>query len=174
MTSPEVIFTICRRTTASPYYILKSLFLWKPWINKLVTLCSPDHFQFEFLLISHFFIQWPRTFSGRKFAFRNGGRIDFSQFSSLWMLLWVFIPTSFPRFSLDMAGNTPTLQCKAAVSSVRKLLRVHSRFENALYKCGKWQTVAKYIENKPDTLCIQLSTSGIKRIGFIRFTNNCH
>ena len=25
MTSPEVIFTICRRTTASPYYILKSL-----------------------------------------------------------------------------------------------------------------------------------------------------
>ena len=27
MTSPEVIFTICRRTTASPYYILKSLFI---------------------------------------------------------------------------------------------------------------------------------------------------
>ena len=25
MTSPEVIFTICRRTTASPYHILKSL-----------------------------------------------------------------------------------------------------------------------------------------------------
>ena len=25
MTSPEVIFTICRRTTASPYYIFKSL-----------------------------------------------------------------------------------------------------------------------------------------------------
>ena len=25
MTSPEGIFTICRRTTASPYYILKSL-----------------------------------------------------------------------------------------------------------------------------------------------------
>ena len=25
MTSPEVIFTICRRTTSSPYYILKSL-----------------------------------------------------------------------------------------------------------------------------------------------------
>ena len=25
MTSPEVIFTICRRTTASPYYILKSI-----------------------------------------------------------------------------------------------------------------------------------------------------
>ena len=29
MTLPEVIFTICRRTTASPYYILKSLF----WYN---------------------------------------------------------------------------------------------------------------------------------------------
>ena len=27
MTSPEVIFTICRRTTASPYHILKSLIL---------------------------------------------------------------------------------------------------------------------------------------------------
>ena len=33
-----------------------------------------------------------------------------------------------------------------------------------------WQ---KYIENIPDTLCIQLSTSDIKRIGFIRITNNC-
>ena len=29
MTSPEVIFTICRRTTASPYYILKSLLFGK-------------------------------------------------------------------------------------------------------------------------------------------------
>ena len=33
-------------------------------------------------------------------------------------------------FSLDVAGNTPTFQCKAAVSSMRKLLRVHSKFEN--------------------------------------------
>ena len=27
MASPEVTFTICRRTTASPYHILKSLFM---------------------------------------------------------------------------------------------------------------------------------------------------
>ena len=30
-------------------------FLWKPWINKLVTLCSHDHFQFEFRLISQIY-----------------------------------------------------------------------------------------------------------------------
>ena len=36
------------------------------------------------------------------------------------------MPQVFPRFSLDIAGNSPTLQCKAAASSVRKLLRVHS------------------------------------------------
>ena len=70
-------------------------------------------------------------------------------------------------FSLDVAENTPTFQCKAAVSSVRKLLRVHSKFENAV------NNMAKYIENIPDTLCIQLSTSDIKRVGFVRFTNNC-
>ena len=31
MTSPEVIFTICRRTTASPYNILKSLIIKLRW-----------------------------------------------------------------------------------------------------------------------------------------------
>ena len=43
MTSPEVIFTICRRTKASPYYILKSLiFGWNalrcplPWPCRVI------------------------------------------------------------------------------------------------------------------------------------------
>ena len=104
--------------------------MWKPLMNKLVTLSSHGHFQFEFHLISQFFYSIdPEHFEGN-FAFRKGGRIDFSHFSSLWMLLWVFIPTSCShRFSLDIAGNTPTLQCEAAVSSVRKLLRVHSKFQ---------------------------------------------
>ena len=93
-------------------------------------------------------------------------------------MLLSFIPTSclhriFPRFSLDVAEKTPTFQCKAAVSSVKKLLRVHSKFENTFNKCGKRQNMAKYIENIPDTPRIQLSASDIKRIGFIRFTNNC-
>jgi len=31
----------------------------------------------------------------------------------------------------------------------------------------------KMWQNIPDTLCFQLSTSGIKRIGFSRFTSTC-
>ena len=151
--------------------------LWKPWINKLVMLCSHNHFNSNFTHFANFYSTDPENFQG-KLAFRKSQRINFSQFSSLWMLLWVFILPScshriFARFSLDVAGNTPIFQCKAAVSSVRKLLWLHSKFENKFIKCGKWQNVAKYIENIPDTLCIQLSTSSIKRIGFIRFTNNC-
>ena len=52
---------------------------------------------------ANFFFNGAETFQG-KLAFRKSQIIDFSQFSSLWMLLWVFIPTScshriFPRFS---------------------------------------------------------------------------
>ena len=50
---------------------------------------------------------------------------------------FLYEQTVHTGFSLDVAGNTPTFQCKAAVSSVRKLLRVHSKFENAVNKCGK-------------------------------------
>ena len=49
MTSPEVIFTICRRTTASPYYILKSLILhterpawWLFWFTVVTALLSRE------------------------------------------------------------------------------------------------------------------------------------
>ena len=40
-------------------------FLWKPWINKSVTLCNQDHFQFEFHLISQIYHSIdPEHFSG--------------------------------------------------------------------------------------------------------------
>ena len=70
--------------------------------NKLVTLCSHEHFQFQFHLISQIFYSIDSEHFQKKLAFRNSRRTDFSQFSSLWMLLWVFIPTScshriFPR-----------------------------------------------------------------------------
>ena len=117
-------------------------FLWKPWINKLVTLCSHDHFQFEFHLISQIY----HSIEGR-LAYRKSRRTDFSQFSSLWMLLWVFTPTScshriFPGFSLVV----PTFQCKAAFSSVTKLLWVHWKFEMNLISVESnkmWQNISK-------------------------------
>ena len=96
----------------------RHVFSWKPWINKLrvVTLCSHDHFQFEFHLISQIFYSIdPEHFQG-KFAFRKSGRIDFSQFSSLWMLMWVFIPTSCPhRFTLGFpyTSRETHLHCSA-------------------------------------------------------------
>ena len=77
-------------------------FLWKPWVNKLVTLCSHEHFQFQFHLISQSFYPIDPEHFQKKLTFRNSRRTDFSQFSSLWMLLWVFLPTRcshriFPR-----------------------------------------------------------------------------
>ena len=147
------------------------MLLWKPWINKLVTFCSHDHFQFEFHPFRKF------LFSGEACLQKKSKDWFQSVFKSLNVIVSCYTTRCseriFPRFSLDVAGNTPTFQCKAAVSSLRKLLWVHSKFENEFNKCGKWQTVAKYIENIPDTLCIQLSASGIKRIGFVRFTDNC-
>ena len=125
----------------------RHVFLWKPWINKLVTLCSHDHFQFEFHLISQIYYSIdPEQFKG-KLVFRKSRRTDFSQFSSLWMLLWVFIPTScshriFPGFSPDV----PTFQCKAAFSSVRKLRWVHWKFEMNLISVESnkmWQNISK-------------------------------
>ena len=123
------------------------MFLSKSWTDKLVTLCSHDHFQFKFHLISQNYHSIdPEHFQG-KLAFRKSRWTDFSQFSSLWMLLWVFIPTScshriFPGFSLDV----PTFQCKAAFSSVRKLLWVHWKFEMNLISVESnkmWQNISK-------------------------------
>ena len=123
------------------------MFLWKPWINKLVTLCSHDHFQFEFHLISQFFLfNWPRTFSGEICLQKKWKNWFHSIFKSLNVIVSFYtdklFTQVFSRFSLDMAaGNTPTLQCKAAVSSVRKLLRVHSSTEkqaNCAFK--HWKT----------------------------------
>ena len=37
MTSPEVIFTICRRTIASPYHIFKSLLLSSMKVEVVIT-----------------------------------------------------------------------------------------------------------------------------------------
>ena len=88
------------RVIKNQFYSSSHVFLWKPWINKLVTLCCHDHFQFEFPPFRKFLFNWPKNFQG-KLAFRKSRRFDFSQFSSLWMLLWVFIPTSCShRFSL--------------------------------------------------------------------------
>ena len=54
----------------------RHVFLWKSWINKLVMLCSHDHFQFEFHLISQIYYSIdPEHFQG-KLAFRKGRRTD--------------------------------------------------------------------------------------------------
>ena len=151
------------------------MFLWKPQINKLATLCSHDHFQFESHLILQIFFYSidPEHFQG-KFAFRKSGRIDFSQFSSLWMLLWVFIPTSCShRFSLGFpqTSRETHLHCSA-----RLLFSPWGNYFECIQSL-KMHLISvesnKYGKNIPDTLCIQLSTSDIKRIGFNRFTNNC-
>ena len=147
----------------------------KPWINKLVTLCSHDHFQFEFHLIAQIYHSIdPEHFSGETCLQKKSKNWFQSIFKSLNAIVSFYTVKLFTQdFSWVFTRRTyNSVQgcfffCEEITLSALKVW-------NEFNKCGKYQNVAKYIKNMSDTLCIQLSTFGIKRIGLIRFTNNCH
>ena len=96
-----------------------------------------EHFQFH-LISQMFFIQLtPNIFRGNLPSEIVEELISVNFQVSECYCEFLYRQAVHTGFSLDVAGNTPTFQCKAAVSSVRKLLRVHSKFENAVNKCGK-------------------------------------
>ena len=116
------------------------MFLWKSWINKLVTLCSHDHFQFEFHLISQIYYSIdPEHFQGKLFAFKKSRRTDFSQFSSVWMLLWVFIPTScFPRQDFPRVFPRRTyISVQGCFFFCEEITLSALKLWNEFNKCGK-------------------------------------
>ena len=124
-------------------------------MNKLVTLCSHDH-QFQFHLISQIFCSIdPEHFQG-KLAFRISRRPDFSQFSSLWMLLWVFILTSsshriFPR----RRGKHTYISVQGCCFLCEEITL--SAFK--VWKCNKiWQNTSKIYQTHFAFNC-QLPTS---------------
>ena len=124
-------------------------FLWKPWTNKLVTLCSHDHFQFELHLISQIYHSIdPEHFSGETCLQKKSKNWFQLIFKSLNAIVSFYTDKLFcshrifPGFSLDV----PTFQCKAAFSSVRKLLWVHWKFEMNLISVESnkmWQNISK-------------------------------
>ena len=59
-------------------------------VNNLVTLCSHDHFHYS---RKFFYLIDSKNFQLEKRAIRKSRRIGFVQISSLWILLWVFLPT---------------------------------------------------------------------------------
>ena len=140
------------------------MFLWKSWINKLVTLCSHDHFQFEFHLISQIYHSiGPEHFSGETCLQKKVEElisVNFQVSECYCEFLYrQAVHRIFPGFSLDV----PTFQCKAAFSSVRKLLWVHWAFEMNLISVESnkmWQNISKICQTHFAFNC--------------RFTNNCH
>ena len=125
----------------------RHVFMGKPWINKLVTLCSHDHFQFEFHLISQIYHSIDSEhFSGETCLQKKSMNWFQSIFKSLNAIVSFYTDKLshriFPGFSLVV----PTSQCKAAFSSEKKLLWVHWKFEMNLISVESnkmWQNISK-------------------------------
>ena len=66
--------------------------LWKAWMYKLVTLCSHDHFQFEFHLTTQIYLfNWPQKFS-RETCFQKKSKNSFQPiFKSECYCEWVLV-----------------------------------------------------------------------------------
>jgi len=86
------------------------MFLWKTWMYKLVTLCSHDHFQFEFHLTTQIYLfDWPQKLS-RETCFQKTSKNSFQPiFKSLNVIVsgfWSFFAlTSCTCGKLDQVSE---------------------------------------------------------------------
>ena len=123
------------------------MFLWKSWINKLVTVCSHDHFQFEFHLISQIYHSIdPEHFSGETCLQKKSKNWFQSIFKSLNAIVSFYTDKLFTQDFPWVFPRGTYISVQGCRFLVRKLLWVHWKFEMNLISVESnkmWQNISK-------------------------------
>ena len=127
--------------------------VWKPWINKLVALCSHDHFQFEFHLISQIYHSIdPEHFSVETCLQKKSNNWFQSIFKSLNAIVSFYtdklftqdFPWVFPRRT-HISVQGCFFFCEEITLSA---LKVWNEFNKCVESNKMWQNISKICQRQ--------------------------